>query len=84
MAVGEPESFFEIGREHRNFTSFCEQRPKVTEPVEEEKRNWQSRRNLVEAMKELDLEQKMTYNEKRSKNGRFNHTGGLGLSKRQK
>ena len=84
MAVGEPESFIEIGREHRNFTSFCEQRSGPTEPVEEEKQGHQSRRNLVDAMKELELEQKMTYNEKRSKNGRFNHSGGLGLSKRQK
>lgn len=82
MAVGE--NFIEIGREHRNFTSFCEHMPSSAEPMEEEKENCRSRRNLVDAMKELELEQKMTYNEKRSKNSRFGHTGGLGLSKRQK
>lgn len=57
----------------------------MREPIEEEKKqNEKPRRNLVDAMKELEMESKLGYNEKRSKCGRFNHSGGLGLSKRQK
>ena len=87
----EGDGFFRLssfGREHRNFTSFCDNMP-PQQPVGESeakqlKSQRQSRRNLVDALKELELEAKLGYNERTKKTGRFGHSGGLGLSKRQK